>query len=73
MYTVQEIENSTSEMLTPAQAAKVLGCDAQTLRIQAKIHPEKLGFPVSVIGTRVRIPRVAFLKFLKGAEKNGMQ
>lgn len=36
---------------------------AEAIRYQAKEDPRKLGFPVSVIGTRVYIPRHTFNKF----------
>ena len=32
----------------------------------AQIEREKLGFPVSIIGNRVKIPKDAFIKFCKG-------
>ena len=64
--TIDEIRNSDKAMLTPADVAEVLGTDPQGIRMWARQTPEKLGFPVSVIGTRVRIPRIAFLKFMEG-------
>lgn len=69
MQTLQDIEAHTGEFLTPKDVAKVLGCDAQTIRIQANRCPERLGFPVSVIGTRVKIPKQGFLRFMKGELK----
>ena len=66
MQTLQEVEAHTGEVLTPKDVAKVLGCDAQTIRVQANRCPERLGFPVSNIGTRVKIPKEAFLRFMKG-------
>lgn len=59
-----EIKASSKIMLKPADIAKVLGCDAHTIRLQAREYPESLGFPVVVIGNRTLIPRKAFLKFL---------
>lgn len=47
--------------LTAEEAAQVIGCSAQSLRTQARQDPSKLGFPVNVIGTVVRIPRDGFL------------
>lgn len=61
--TLDEIRNSTKDVLTPADIAEVLGCDAQDIRIQARTAPEKLGFPVVVIKSRVKVPKVPFLKF----------
>lgn len=60
MQTLKEVEAYTEEFLTPKDVAKVLGCSDQAIRVQANRCPEKLGFPVSVIGTRVKIPKEAF-------------
>lgn len=65
--TLQEIRASDKVMLGPAEVCEVLGCKAYSINVQAKEDPKRLGFPVSIIGTRVRIPRVAFLKWLEGA------
>ncbi len=73
MQTLKEVEACTEEFLTPKDVAKVLGCDAQTIRIQANRCPERLGFPVSIIGTRVKIPKEAFLRFMKGDLKPNEQ
>ena len=66
MQTLREVEAYTEEFLTPKDVARVLRCDAQTIRVQANRCPERLGFPVSIIGTRVKIPKEAFLKFMRG-------
>ncbi len=64
--TLQEIVNSNKVMLIPADVCEVLGCKPYSINVQAQEDPVKLGFPVSVIGTRVRIPREAFLRWLGG-------
>lgn len=64
--TLDEIRASDKLMLTPADVAGALGCDAQSVRVAAKQRPDILGFPTSVIGSRVRIPRLAFLKWMEG-------
>lgn len=64
-----EIENMDREYLTPEQVAQILGCGAQGIRIQARNNPDLLGFPVSVIGTRTRIPKIPFIEFLFGKEE----
>ena len=69
MQTLREVEAYAEEFLTPKDVAKVLGCDAQTIRVQANRCPERLGFPVSIIGTRVKIPKQAFLRFMRGELK----
>lgn len=64
--TLNEIRESTKMMLTPADVAEVLGCDPQGIRVSAKLAPERLGFPVIMIGSRVKIPRQAFIKYVTG-------
>ena len=65
--TIDEIKASDKTMLTAADVAEVLGVDAQGIRIMAHEQPERLGFPVTVVGRGgrgVRIPRVPFLRFM---------
>ena len=62
--TLDEIRNSTKDVLTPGDIAEVLNADPQDIRVAARTAPEKLGFPVCVIGTRTKIPKMPFLKFL---------
>lgn len=69
--TLDEIKASDKLMLTPADIAPVLGADPQDIRIQAKLNPGRLGFPVTVIKTRTKIPRLGFLNWLEGRCVNG--
>lgn len=65
--TLNEIKASDKVMLTPADIAEALGVDAQGIRVMAHEQPERLGFQVVICGRNgraVRIPRLAFLKFL---------
>lgn len=64
--TLDEIRNSTKEVLTPAEVAEVLRCDPQDVRVAAKEKPGLLGFNVTVVGTRVKIPRLAFIAHMTG-------
>lgn len=63
--TLDDIKALEKEMITPAVAAEILGCDPQGIRIAARTEPQSLGFPVNVIGTRTRIPRRAFIQFME--------
>lgn len=63
---MNQLNQSTSRFITPAEAAKAIGCDPNLIRLQAKQRPELLGFPVCVVGSRVKIPRVPFIKFIEG-------
>ena len=69
--TVNEIKVLDREFLIPADVAPILGCDAQDIRVAARQRPERLGFSVAVIGTRVKIPRRAFLNWIEGRCENG--
>ncbi len=62
--TLEEMRKSAKTMLTPSDISEVLQCNPQSIRMQAKSNPSRLGFPVVVIGTRVRIPKGPFLQFV---------
>lgn len=62
---LSSIESLDKEFLTAAEVAPVLGIDPQDLRSQAQADSVKLGFPVIVTGSRVRIPREGFLFFCR--------
>ena len=69
--TLDELSTMTVDVLTPAQVAPILRLDADTIRGQARDCPERLGFNVIVAGSRVKIPRVAFLRFMRGECREG--
>lgn len=62
--TLNEIRESNAVWLTTADIAAVLECDANTIRAQAQDDPSKLGFPVSVLCSRVKVNRKGFLRFM---------
>ena len=62
--TLPELRASPKAFLTPAEIAPVLGCTPYSINLQAKADPSALGFAVCVTGTRVRTPRLAFLRWL---------
>lgn len=68
LNSLQEIEAATKEILTPADIAPIIGVDPHTIRLAARSMPSSLGFPVICIGTRVKIPRRAFIAFMKGVQ-----
>lgn len=67
--TLEELKNMDVNLLTPAQAAEVLGVSAQSIRVCARQRPDLLGFPVMVYGSRVKVPRLPLIDFLEGKEK----
>lgn len=62
--TINEIKSLDTMFINPLDAAEVLRCNPQAIRMAARMMPEKLGFPTVVIKNRVRIPRVPFLRFM---------
>ena len=62
--TLNEIRKSDATWLTPSDIAEVLECDPNTIRAQAQDDPSKLGFPVVVLCSRVKVNRKGFLRFM---------
>ena len=62
--TIEEVLASDRPMIRPVDVAPIIGCDPQWVRDTAKQNPQALGFPVLVVGTRTKIPRIPFLQFL---------
>lgn len=62
--TIEEMKNSDKIWLTPAEIAPVVQSDPNLIRWQAHNDPAKLGFPVTVLGCRVKINRKTFLQYL---------
>lgn len=67
MKTLNDVKNMDRDFITPAVAAQVLGCDPNYIRVAARDCPKVLGFPISRIGNRTKIPRLAFIRFMEGA------
>lgn len=68
--TLDGIEALPCDVLTCLQVSKVLGVGAANLHDQAVADPAALGFPVIRCGTRVKIPKGAFLRFMRGEMQN---
>ena len=66
MATLSTLKRLVCSTIDPSVAASVLGCSPQSIRVAAKQRPDLLGFPVIVMGSRVRIPRIPFIQFLEG-------
>jgi hypothetical protein len=62
--TREEIMASEKECLVCSDISKIIGLNAHLIHGQAIERPELLGFPVIVSGRQVRIPRMAFAKFM---------
>lgn len=64
--TIEQIAESEKPMLSPGDVAEVLHCHPYAINVQVRQDASKLGFPVTKIGSRVKIPREAFLKWFNG-------
>ena len=64
--TLAELEALPTEVLTCQQIAPILGANPATIHGQATDRPELLGFPVIVMGRRVKIPKRPFIAFMRG-------
>jgi len=66
---LEAIKVMEKPMITPAEAAPVIGCDPHWIRLMARQKPEGLGFPVTIggkKGTRTYIPRLPFIRYVEG-------
>lgn len=59
---IEELLKTDKLLLTPEEASVALDASPQTIRMAA--HDGTLGFPVSIMGSRVKIPRIPLLRFL---------
>lgn len=64
--TIEDIKQMDKEILTPSDIAPLLNCDPNVIRYQAAEDIKQLGFPAAKIGTRVKIPRQAFIAWFTG-------
>ena len=69
MRTIEEIEQCGKTTLSPRDVAGFLGCQPYSINLAAQQAPELLGFPVALIGSRVRIPRDGFVRWARGLGK----
>lgn len=63
---LDEVKQSRALVIFPEIVAKVISCDAASIRHQAAEDPAKLGFPVCRMGQTTVIPRTPFLRWLTG-------
>ena len=66
MSALEKIKASDKPVITPAEAASVLCCNPQYIRLQARKDASKLPFPVFCVGSRTHIPRLPFIAFIEG-------
>lgn len=63
---LDRIEALPKEMLVPTDIAKYLGCCPYTINVVTRDGKNPFPFPVIRMGSRVRIPKMPFLKAMRG-------
>lgn len=63
---LDRIEALDKEMLVPTDIAKYLGCCAYSINVATRDGKNPFPFPVIRIGSRVRIPKMPFIKAMRG-------
>ena len=64
--TLQELEQLPKEMLVPTDIAPILGCTPYSINVAVRNGNNPFPFPVIVMNKRVRIPKMPFLKAMRG-------
>jgi len=59
-----------NQIISPREAAELLDCDYWTLIETCKQRPEVVHFNFTFVGNRLKIPKEAFLKWLRGEIPN---
>ena len=68
--TLDELEKLPKEMLVPSDIAPILGCTPYTINVVTKDGSNPFPFPIIRMGTRVRIPKMPFIKAMRGETNN---
>ena len=64
--TLDKLEALPKEVLTPADIAPILGCAPYTINVATRNGNNPFPFPIIRIGSRVRIPKMPFVKAMRG-------
>ena len=68
---LDRIEALPKEMLVPTDVCKYLGCCAYAINVATRDGKNPFPFPVIRMGTRVRIPKMPFIKAMRGETTKG--
>ena len=63
---LDRIEALPKDMLCPKDVAKFLGCDPYLINVATRDGKNPFPFPVIRINSRVRIPKIPFVKAMRG-------
>ena len=64
--TLSELEKLDKEVLVPTDIAPILGCTPYSINVATKDGKNPFPFPIIRMGTRVRIPKMPFIKAMRG-------
>ena len=68
LVSLTDIERLPGDFIPVNTAAQYLRCGPQALRLQARKDPPSLGFPVTILGPRVLIPKKPFISYIIGGD-----
>lgn len=72
---IEELEAGTQgkDFLVPTDIAGILKCDPYLISLMARDENERknLGFPVTVMKRRTKIPKLPFINYVKGIDNQG--
>lgn len=71
MTELDRIEALPKDMLVPTDICKYLGCSAYTINVATRDGKNPFPFPVIRLGTRVKIPKMPFIKAMRGGSTKG--
>ena len=63
---LRRIEALPKDILVPTDICKYLGCSAYAINVATENGKNPFPFPVIRIGRRVRIPKMPFIKAMRG-------
>lgn len=66
MTELERIEALEKDMLAPKDVAKCLGCTPYLINVATRDGKNPFPFPVIRINSRVRIPKIPFVKAMRG-------
>ncbi len=69
--TLEEIEALDKDMLVPTDIAGYLNCCPYTINVATRDGENPFPFPIIRLGSRVRIPKIPFLKAMRGEDIKG--
>ena len=66
MSELDRIAALNKDMLVPTDICKYLGCSSYRINVVTRDGKNPFPFPVIRLGSRVKIPKIPFLKAMKG-------